>query len=445
MEHIPISLVFSLSSEDNRARISRSIDFFGKEEQVFDTDRSFQFLPDFAEGKEILLQKLSNLLKETRQSRVVVVSDELTTTAGSDGCKPSDLAKDVRQKFLPTNHLCGLVALVQGEAHRVTDIDRVIDVAGLEPSVVKDAITKAANSLWLKSPPSKQLQTHNNNAITVQVAQSKEQLRKCFELRYQVYDLMGYLEEEISASREKIEIDSFDQQAIHFAAIDHLKGEIVGTVRLVVSQLPLVLPDRLVHAVHQALTLQSEWSRSIAGEANEEIFRRKLNQPYFLPLPILQSSDFQGKWRDILRETRDGGELSRNVVLPSRRGLGVSQLLVRAVIATALVIRKKFLLLECVPTHASMYAKYGFEPLHGHHCRVQELDQVAVGMRLDLDDHPNNRAVSLAKRDIQLIQEGCQGFPLIFRYLCLCHNKLCWHEGQYKFRGRMECPLRDLQ
>ena len=101
-----------------------------------------------------------------------------------------------------------------------------------------------------------------------------------------------------------------------------------------------------------------------------------------------------------------GGEISRVVVSPLHRGLGVSALLMRAVISAAFHLKKKFLLLECVPAHAKMYAKYGFQLIEGHHCRAQEQDQVAVGMLLSLDDHPfYNKAVALAKSDGQMLGE----------------------------------------
>jgi len=147
-----------------------------------------------------------------------------------------------------------------------------------------------------------------------------------------------------------------------------------------------------------------------------------------------------------LEEAGNGGELSRVVVAPQYRGLGVSRLLVRIAIATAFDLEKSFLLLECVPTHAKMYAHYGFTLLEGHHCRAQELDQVAVGMRLNLQDDPSNQACTLARRDIQMIKEGKFDSNQLFgsKFLCLCHLTTCWRDGIYELRATKKCPLRKL-
>ena len=159
---------------------------------------------------------------------------------------------------------------------------------------------------------------------------------------------------------------------------------------------------------------------------------------------LVQSSDFRDRWSAILHEVARAGEVSRVVVAPSCRGLGVSRLLVRMVIAAAVDLAKSFLLLECVPTHAGLYAQYGFSLLEGHHCRTQELDQVAVGMRLDLDEGRHSETVALARRDIQTIRRGSPRagrFPGA-GFLCLCSLAPCWREGHYGSRGAAECPLR---
>jgi hypothetical protein len=146
-----------------------------------------------------------------------------------------------------------------------------------------------------------------------------------------------------------------------------------------------------------------------------------------------------------LSEASDGSELSLVVVAPRYRGAGVSRLLIRTAIATAMDLGKKFVMLECIPTHADMYGKYGFVSLVGHHCRSQDLDQIAIGMRLGLEDSPFNRAVSLARRDTAMLRLGRLDSKVLFgsKALCLCSNGPCWKEGEYGTRGRPNCPLKE--
>ena len=69
---------------------------------------------------------------------------------------------------------------------------------------------------------------------------------------------------------------------------------------------------------------------------------------------MLFNSDFGTKYRTFMNQYPPtlGGEVSRVIVSPLHRGLGISALLMRAVISAAFHLKKKFLLLECVPAHA---------------------------------------------------------------------------------------------
>jgi ribosomal protein S18 acetylase RimI-like enzyme len=254
---------------------------------------------------------------------------------------------------------------------------------------------------------------------------------------------MGYLADDISSDPCEIEMDSFDLNSIHFIAVCHLSKQIVGTTRLVVSQVPRY-ERTLIGNPRQTLSKLRGWCESIAANCGTDALRTRLTSPYFLPLPILQSTDFFKQWKEILDEASQGGEISRVVVSPKYRGLGASKLLTRAVIATAYSMGKEFLLLECIPQHAKMYEKYGFTVMGGHHNRVQELDQVAVGMRLQLEERADNRFVQMAKRDIKTIESGTRDDSMLSgtKYLCLCGNRSCWSQGAYRFRNQMACPLR---
>jgi hypothetical protein len=171
---------------------------------------------------------------------------------------------------------------------------------------------------------------------------------------------MGYLPEKIMDDPSGVELDSFDERSIHFAA--KRGNDVIGTVRLVL-ELPSGAPSSpgmsasgLSHRGLMTLEDHDTWCRAIAANAGPAI-RKKLAAPGFMPLPILESSEFDARWSRVLAATSPGAELSRLVVKPEYRGLHISVDLVRAVLAKSVEMRRKVVLLECIPTHAGMYSR----------------------------------------------------------------------------------------
>jgi hypothetical protein len=163
------------------------------------------------------------------------------------------------------------------------------------------------------------------------------------------------------------------------------------------------------------------------------------------PFPIMDNTDFGELWPQFLHhyDYQETAEVSRVIVAPRARGLGVSALLMRASIAAATELRLRHLLLECVPAHVGMYQKYGFDPLPQRHCRARELDQFAVGMRLELDAASiPDEAKARLRKDLRMLRIGLKskGILLGSRGLCLCRRSECW-EGEYAGWGAPTCPL----
>ncbi len=441
--YFPIVLIHFVSNRSLQAAVGGDISLLAAEEPVFGSSERFRFIVKSASDKASLFKELKSIRNSDTMCCVIVVSDELTTSDVQAGIIPNDITKDIRREFLETDHLCGLVALAPGATRRILDVDRFVDSNAFDLKTLKTAILKTANGLRLKAPPNPENLLSENDAIKIIVVQSEQQLQECLHLRFQIYDLMGYLADEISLNPFEVEMDSFDLNSIHFIAVSHQSGQIAGTTRLVVSQVPRHERTLIGNPKNTVLKLRN-WCESIARKRGTDALRKRLESPYFLPLPILQSSDFRGKWKEVLEESSQGGEISRVVVPPKYRGMGVSKLMMRAAIATAYSIGKEFLLLECIPRHTKMYEKYGFKPMGGHHNRVQELDQVAVGMRLQLEDRPDNYAAQMAKCDISMVEAGTDDGSMLSgtKHLCLCRNRRCWSQGGYDFRSRIACPLR---
>jgi GNAT superfamily N-acetyltransferase len=266
---------------------------------------------------------------------------------------------------------------------------------------------------------------------------------------------MGYLDDEISNCPAQLELDCYDyyygrRGAIHLVAKVHGEDEVAGTVRLVMAREVSgdVQKSVIGSPPKSTMEAQAKFIRQILAKRDSTGFlRQRLNATYFATLPILQSTEFSTKGRDILKAAGDAAELSRLVVAPMYRGLGVSKLLVRAIISIALNLKKELLLLECIPAHVPMYEKYGFEPIAGTHCRAQDLDQMAVAMMLR-PRRVMDRVAAMAEKDLEMIQSSSgQSDPnMLFgrNHLCLCSDSGCWSNAGYTSRTKQCCPLRHL-
>ena len=67
----------------------------------------------------------------------------------------------------------------------------------------------------------------------------KELMQKIYRLRFEIYCYeCGFIKEEDHPN--KLDIDEYDQQSVHFAAIDNTDGEVTGTLRMIQpGKLPL--------------------------------------------------------------------------------------------------------------------------------------------------------------------------------------------------------------
>ena len=332
----------------------------------------------------------------------------------------------------------------------MSDVDGSLSTASLNPLDLRRKITKIADGLRLKTPPGPAQPMATGEAITVRLAQSSKEIGDCLKLRFQIYDRMGYLEEKLEDAN--YELDCFDTNALHFAACTR-RGDIVGTVRLILARRlgPNDIPNSVVGPrPSETVRQQAGWVRQVAEE-HGGILAEKLNcPPYFGTLPVLQSTKFQDNMQsfgDVMNDVEKSAELSRLVVAPRYRGVGLSKLLVREVIAVAVNLKIKQLLLECVPAHIAMYAGLGFDRIPGSHCRAQELDQEAVGMRL-APDAPFSKARGMANHDLQMIKQGSRtpDPKMLFgtKHLCMCAHKACWINGRFDWSSKPNCPLQAL-
>ncbi|MFO0798475.1 MAG: GNAT family N-acetyltransferase [Gemmataceae bacterium] len=389
---------------------------------------------------------------------LVVVSDTLAAPAGPGRYKPTAVAADLRARLLPrTEYYGGLIALVPGTASRTPDLDRTLDARAVDRDGLRDAVAKVADGLRLKAPPGPPREFLAGDSVVVRAAATRDELRACLRLRHLIYDRMGYLNDLVSGCPARLELDRFDgfdpagrRGTLHLVALVRQGGvdqEVVGAARLVFARhIPeadratVLGPDPTAALVRQSRLVREilDDLRATGDETSAGVLDAQMTRRGFGSLPILQSTEFEANNRKILQDAGDMAELSRVVVAPQFRGCGLSRLLVRAAVAVAIDLRKKMLLLECVPGHVPMYRKFGFEAIEGCHTRAQDLDQKAVAMMIRPQ---TGRLDAVVKQDLAMLALG-PASALQAPYLCLCDNLTCWSTGRYESRTKQTCPLR---
>jgi hypothetical protein len=182
---------------------------------------------------EELHELLETRLHSAHPSRIVVVSDQLVRNeAGKE--EASALASGIRSMFnAQTTHLLAIVALVDGKARRLTDIDVTVDQLALDPVTLQRALSRVARAAWLKSPPPLRGTLRDDDAVTVRLVRSIDEMNECLRLRFQVYESLGYLEERIANLSVQRELDVYDLHALHLCAVERPSGKLAGTLRLV--------------------------------------------------------------------------------------------------------------------------------------------------------------------------------------------------------------------
>ncbi len=268
---------------------------------------------------------------------------------------------------------------------------------------VRGAIEIEVDRLVLKLPLQKSAGAGRGShpQFFVRPVQTKDELRECFSLRFQVYRRLGYLKR---LARSRLDLDRYDRTAIQFAAFHAADpSHVVATARLIAPGAETILHQRPggFRAFDQQL-LGPDYDRWVEDLAYEDEHTYHNALPGSFALPIFASfnyfrTEFGGHrfgralagGRDFAPRGRDLAphkccEVSRVVVHPKYRGRGLSRLMMDSVASAVEELGRPHLLLECSPHHERMYEAYGFRPIHEdskkYYAREQQLDQIALAM-----------------------------------------------------------------
>jgi GNAT superfamily N-acetyltransferase len=171
------------------------------------------------------------------------------------------------------------------------------------------------------------------------------ELVESYRLRYQVYGELGYLQR---FNDSELEIDPYDLRSIAFGAFDTISGALIGTLRLITDE----LQPAYLRAIYGVLGACGD--DALAAQALDDHPRR---------LPSIVSDAVARQIDALNGERREVRELSRAIVRPGHRGLGVSRGLIEAALAHLARRGPTVILGGCLPEHVAMYARFGCAPV----------------------------------------------------------------------------------
>jgi len=348
-----------------------------------------KFVIRLASTLEELNQITKNRLFDERESSCIVLSDNLIDyDENSHAPIPSKISLSIFEYIRQSSSQCGLIALTEVETPHVTGIDSNVTMDKSSLNALRSELEKISTRLWYKKPPINMYQHNVEHLFSVEIVPvpNFKALKNCLKLRSQVYSALGYIDE-----TSTIEMDAYDLTAIHFIAVDRAnKNRIAGTMRLIIPgahALP-VIPEG-----YNNLNNYERWFRDIARVNTDKPWRRLFDRRQPTALPVLGAFtyfDTANEEIEIDESLMPNNicELSRVVVAPEYRGMGISNSLINHAISVAKKFRRNFLWIECAPHHINMYQKYGFiaKEHDGRlfYDRAQRLDTWAVAMYLGL-------------------------------------------------------------
>jgi predicted GNAT family N-acyltransferase len=369
------------------------------------------------------------------EDALLIVSDRFAAQSGNG----DDLAMLVRERSCDGKAVIALLALADPTVRHIALVDVVVDRSA-DAKALGEAMQRALLAIRYKIPPAER-SFGQTSSIEVRPVDNAAELEKCLALRHGVYKLLGYSYDGADNETDGLELEYYDQSALHFiATVPGDPDRVAGTARLVVCAIRVGNGRRLFDTAH----IRDKY-RGLCEQVAAKSFalKKKLETgSVTAALPLLAAFDYD----DLSPRAGDpvGAfcELSRVVVAEEFRGFGVSRLLVRACIAAAFELQRRHIVLECIPQHVRLYEKFGFTTVTSSKPRrAWGIDQLAEVMRLDLDDVPTNEAVQIAKRDVAMMQTRRSDLALPSS-LCLCRISSCWENGNYANRGQRDCPRR---
>jgi ribosomal protein S18 acetylase RimI-like enzyme len=384
---------------------------------------SFQVVTRCKELKRVI----NDSLLDARGSNCLVISDQLISY---DAIKQKHIASKTAQALFEqireTNSVCGLIAITRTKIAHVGGIDANVVLGENWQDNLRKRLKEITARLWYKKPPGNLFHYSGGHLFSVETTPVSDQntLYQSLELRGSVYNSLGYIEH--FDGNPMLEMDAYDLTSLHFVAMDQANGNrIAGSMRLIIPGIDEVTRG-FNPEVLEKLSNYQRWCQDIAATSRDPQWWKILQRGTLNALPVMSAFEYfkvPGQFLDIDKTNMPNNicELSRVIVAPEYRGMGISRLLVNHAISVAKELRRKYLWIECAPHHIKMYEKYGFvvKDYQGNRFyeRPQRLDTWVVAMYLNLADTPyQQQSESAVCYQLQIAESRGGNGSLLFQF-----------------------------
>lgn len=111
---------------DGSNRFGPVREYLEKEEPIMGSAACVKLAVQLVDGTDHLLRLINEAVGQSQPGRIVLLAEAFATRK-DQGWEATPLARQIRELFVrnPT-HLCGLIALLNDQPHRISDIDAVL-------------------------------------------------------------------------------------------------------------------------------------------------------------------------------------------------------------------------------------------------------------------------------------------------------------------------------
>lgn len=304
-------------------------------------------------------KKLADFFAATPGGAAILISDSL-----ADDGVPAEAALHLLDQF--AGKLFGTIA-VTPDGQRVAEIDRSLKAGGALDHL-RSALELVAGRLRYVTSPTRGKQAAD---FVVRRIRDEYELKKYFQLRHDVYMIMGYLDFRKERIPSRMEIDGCDGTALHFGAFCKVRGRetLAGSFRVLIAD--------------AGETMFSAWTQNLL-DSDHALRALVLDEVLPLRLPVFHSQQLDDHLQESIQQKLSCAELSRVIVADDFRGLGLSKRLVEESRQEARRHGVQRLYLECLKIHAPIYRGCGFEAIPGKSGRVLGVNRTMIAMQQQL-------------------------------------------------------------
>jgi len=198
------------------------------------------------------------------------------------------------------------------------------------------------------------LRIRTRKIATARVLNTPDELAAYFDLRYRVWSELNYLSEEKKCPECPWELDYTDRTSLPLGLFSSIDGSLLGGARLVRG-----FGEDEPRIIHTVKTMLND--RPVRLQKN---FENPTSITH--PFDILGEMDrFKEYYRELVRNRTPKAELSRVVVAPEYRKIGLGEIIVDTMCALARSNAIRVVFLACKSEHADFYKRSQFKVVDG--------------------------------------------------------------------------------